>query len=82
MADWLSIKTEYITTDTSYRKLAEKHGLSRVQVGNVGKQEGWVNLRRQYLEETLTKTLDKTADMDSCRFDCQVCFWQTEPAHF
>lgn len=67
MADWLSIKTEYITTDTSYRKLAEKYGLSRVQVGNVGKQEGWVDLRRQYLEETLTKTLDKTADMDSSR---------------
>ena len=67
MADWLSIKTEYITTDTSYRKLAEKHGLSRVQVGNVGKQEGWVDLRRQYLEETLTKTLDKAADIDSSR---------------
>lgn len=67
MADWLAIKTEYITTDTSYRKLAEKYGLSRVQVGNVGKQEGWVDLRRKYLEETLTKTLDKTADMDSSR---------------
>lgn len=67
MADWLAIKTEYITTDTSYRKLAEKYGLSRVQVGNVGKQEGWVDLRRQYLEDTLTKTLEKTADMDSSR---------------
>lgn len=67
MADWLKIKTEYITTDTSYRKLAEKYGLSRVQVGNVGNQEGWVDLRRKYLEETLTKTLDKTADIDSSR---------------
>lgn len=67
MADWLKIKTEYITTDTSYRKLAEKYGLSRVQVGNVGKEEGWVDLRRQYLENTLTKTLEKTADADSSR---------------
>ena len=28
MADWQAIKTEYITTDTSYRKLAQKHGVS------------------------------------------------------
>ena len=67
MADWLKIKTEYITTDTSYRKLAEKYGLSRVQVGNVGKEENWVELRRQYLENTLTKTLEKTAETDSDR---------------
>lgn len=57
MADWLQIKTEYITTDTSYRKLAEKYGVSRVQIGSVGKEEGWVELRRQHLAETMTKTL-------------------------
>ena len=38
MADWQAIKTEYITTDTSYRKLAEKYGVSRVQIGTVGKE--------------------------------------------
>ena len=27
MADWQAIKTEYITTDTSYRKLAQKYGV-------------------------------------------------------
>lgn len=58
MADWQAIKTEYITTDTSYRKLAEKYGVSRVQIGNVGKEEGWVELRRQYLDTTLSKTID------------------------
>ena len=36
MADWQAIKTEYITTDTSYRKLAQKYGISHVQIGNVG----------------------------------------------
>ena len=58
MADWQAIKTEYITTDTSYRKLAQKYGVSHVQLGNVGKQEDWVGQRRQYLDRTLTKTVD------------------------
>ena len=58
MADWQKIKTEYITTDTSYRKLAQKHGVSRVQIGNVGAEENWVELRRQYLDKTLTNTVD------------------------
>ena len=57
MADWQAIKTEYITTDTSYRKLAEKYGVSRVQIGNVGKEENWVELRRQHLDRTVTNTV-------------------------
>ena len=64
MADWQAIKTEYITTDTSYRKLAEKYGVSRVQIGNVGRDEGWVELRRQYLDETLTKTVDAISEQE------------------
>ena len=48
MADWQAIKTEYITTQTSYRKLAQKYGVSRVQIGNVGRDEKWVELRRQH----------------------------------
>lgn len=67
MADWQAIKTEYITTDTSYRKLAEKYGISRVQVSNVGKSEGWVELRRQHLADTLSKTLDAVASAEAAR---------------
>ena len=62
MADWQAIKTEYITTDTSYRKLAEKYGVSRVQIGAVGKEEKWVELRRQHLDRTLTKTVEKISN--------------------
>jgi hypothetical protein len=57
MIDWQAIKTEYITTSTSYRKLAEKYGVSRVQIGNVGKDEKWVELRKQHLDRTVTKTV-------------------------
>lgn len=55
--DWNAIKTEYITTNTSYRKLAEKYGVSYVQIGNVGKEGNWVELRKQHLDKVLTKSL-------------------------
>ena len=64
MADWQAIKTEYITTDTSYRKLADTYGVSRVQIGNVGRQEGWVELRRQHLDNTVTKTVDAISQQE------------------
>ena len=59
MADWQAIKTEYITTQTSYRKLAQKYGIHYKVISERGKDEGWVELRSQYRDKTLTKTLDK-----------------------
>ena len=64
MADWAAMKMEYITTDTSYRKLAEKYGVSRVHVGNVGREEGWVELRRQHLDNIVTKTVEATEQQE------------------
>lgn len=56
-ADWQKIKTEYITTQTSYRKLAKKYGVHYNAVANRAKQEGWVSQRDQYCVETVTKTV-------------------------
>lgn len=58
MADWQKIKTEYITTDTSYRKLAQKHGVHYNAIANRSKQEDWVSQRNQYCDRTVTKTVD------------------------
>ncbi len=58
MADWQKIKTEYITTDTSYRKLAKKYGIDSAVIGRRAKNEEWVTLRQQYIDEMQTKTLD------------------------
>ena len=58
MADWQSIKTEYITTDTSYRKLAQKYGVNHAVIGQRAKAEKWVELRRQHIDKTQTKTLN------------------------
>lgn len=62
MADWQSIKTEYITTDTSYRKLARKYDVHYKVIADRGKAENWVELRSQHRDKTLTKTLDKIAE--------------------
>lgn len=62
MVDWLKIKTEYITTDTSYRKLAEKYGVNYQTICAKSKAEGWIALREQHRNRTLTKTVEKISD--------------------
>ena len=62
MADWQKIKTEYITTNTSYRKLAKKYGVHYNAVANRAKQEGWVSQRNQYCDKTVTKTVNAISD--------------------
>ena len=57
MIDWQAIKTEYITTSTSYRKLAEKYGVSRGQLSEVGRSEKWVELREQHRVNIVSKTV-------------------------
>ena len=58
MADWQKIKTEYITTDTSYRKLAQKYGLDQATIAQRGKKEDWVGIRKQKASETQAKIIE------------------------
>jgi transposase-like protein len=58
MADWNKIKTEYITTDTSYRKLAEKHGVGESTLFARASKEKWVEHKEQHQSKTVAKTLD------------------------
>lgn len=62
MEDWLKIKTEYITTDTSYRKLAEKYGVHYQTICARSKAEGWILLREQYQNRTITKTVEQISN--------------------
>lgn len=62
MADWKKIKTEYITTDTSYRKLAQKYGVHYKVISERGKAEKWVELRAQHRDKTLTKAVERISD--------------------
>ena len=67
MADWQAIKTEYITTDTSYRKLAQKYGIDSAVIGRRAKSEEWVQLRQQHINKTQTKTLNAIASQQASR---------------
>ena len=55
--DWNAAKTEYITTNTSYRKLAEKYGVQKDTIANRAKQEKWIEARRQYQDRLSTKLI-------------------------
>ena len=65
--DWQTIKTEYITSNTSYRKLCQKHGVSYTTLSNRAVNEGWVEERTQYRTKTLSKTLEKSANREANR---------------
>ena len=67
MADWQKIKTEYITTDTSYRKLAQKYGVTYTNIGIRSRKEGWSELREQHNAKTITKTMNAIASNQASR---------------
>ena len=67
MADWKAIRTEYITTQTSYRKLARKHGVNVTNIAKKASEEGWVEQRKQYANETQLKTLEKISQQEADR---------------
>ena len=67
MADWQAIKTEYITTDTSYRKLAQKYDINVTTIAKTAGSEGWVEQRKQYANETQAKTLEKISQQEANR---------------
>lgn len=64
MADWQAIKTEYITTNTSYRKLAQKYGLNYNSVADKGKAEGWVEMRNQFQVKTQSEIVDAISEQE------------------
>ena len=57
--DWNAIRQDYITDESSsYRKLAEKYGLSYTSIGDRARKEGWAEQRSQFLNETLSKSIN------------------------
>lgn len=66
-ADWETIKTEYITTNTSQRKLADKYGINATTIAHRCKTEEWVKYRQLYKRKTLAKTIKKSANREANR---------------
>lgn len=65
--DWTEIKKEYITSDTSYRKLAKKYKINPTTVMQRGSQEGWVEEREQFRSKSLAKSLNAITNAQASR---------------
>ena len=57
--DWKKIKAEYIAGGTSYRKLADKYGVSFSTLKEIARREKWTDLK----EKTRYKADTKFADL-------------------
>lgn len=67
--DWVAIRTDYVTTNTSYRKICEKYGLSFTEVSRHGREENWREERKKYQEKTYSKTIEIMAKNQAKRVE-------------
>ena len=63
--DWKRIKAEYIAGGTSYRKLAEKYGVSFNTLKTHAVEEQWYKLRQQKDKKTTTKIVETISDKEA-----------------
>lgn len=63
--DWQKLKTEYVTTRLSLKELAEKHGIRYRTVADRSRKEGWVEARKEYLDEVTQRAVSKAATKQS-----------------
>lgn len=60
--DWLVIRNDYINGGGSYRKLAEKHGVSFSVLKDVAVKEKWKEAKEQQTNKIRTKAEQKTQE--------------------
>ena len=67
--NWNKIKAEYIAGGTSYRKLAEKYGVSFSSVRRRSEKDKWTDLRTQAEQKTSAKIVEKAASQKAKEAD-------------
>ena len=74
--DWVKIRTEYETTKTSYRKLAEKYSIPFPTIRDRAKREGWAvsaeRTREDIVTGVVTKTSQKLIDRRAARIADEI----------
>ena len=65
MPDWNAIKSEYITEDISYRKLADKWGVSFRTLADHARKESWNKERNTHRDNVTKQTVQKIAARQS-----------------
>lgn len=64
-ADWKKIKAEFIRGGVSYRKLADKYGVSFSTIQKVGASEKWTDLRKKSGRRAEEKTVELIASQEA-----------------
>ena len=64
-ADWVKIKTEYISGGISYRDIAKKYGVSFGAVRAHGEKEGWPAQRTAHMQKISTETAQMIVEKTS-----------------
>lgn len=65
--DWDALKMEYVTTKTSYAKLAEKYGISISQIKIVAARDGWTKERKKFAADVQQKAYKKACSHEADR---------------
>lgn len=72
MPDWKKIKAEYIR-GVSYRKLADKYGVSFSSIQKRGAKEKWTDLRKRSSRKSDEKIVESVASQEAKRVDNIQC---------
>jgi hypothetical protein len=60
--NWIKIRIEYETINISYRKLAEKYGVSENTIESRARREQWKKGKQEITEKITEKTREKTVE--------------------
>lgn len=70
-ADWLKIKSEYVSGNVSYRELSEKYGVSQSVIRKRAAAEKWTGTKTEQRNKIRTKVeqkvAERTAEMEADR---------------
>lgn len=62
--EWSDAKTKYVTSDLSYRQIAEIYGVSCELIRKRGAKDKWVEARNNFYTDVTQKSLDKSAQKE------------------
>lgn len=65
--EWEKIKTEYITSDISYRNLADKYGMTYTRLHTRAFEENWKEAREEYKRNLVNKSVDLICEEEAHR---------------
>jgi hypothetical protein len=60
--DWVKMKSDYVTSNKSLRKIGEEYGVAHNAVSRHASLDKWVEARKKYREKTIEKVIEKSSE--------------------